>query len=145
MDKANPLSDNQKQQSEHSIVFGSQSTMRWLNISTRTVHIAVMAILFGGCILDVPYGRLGLWHWLTIFSGLLLMFFEWMHDDRWWHRGKGLCIFVHVGLCLLIHVLTPMIKPLLWLILISGCVGSHMTRRYRHWSILEGPEKREWK
>ena len=31
---------------------------------------------------------------------------------------------------------------LLWLILILGSVGSHMPRRWRHWSLLDGPEQR---
>jgi len=72
------------------------------------------------------------------------MILEWAHDRRWWHRGKGLLIWLHLGLCLLVHILPRMTVPLLWLILISGCVGSHMQRRYRHWSVLEGWEKRDW-
>ncbi len=119
-------------------------SLRWYNVSCRTLHLGVMAVLFGGCILAVPYSRLGFWHWSTIFSGILLMILEWAHDRRWWHRGKGLLIWLHLGLCLLIHILPRMTVPLLWLILISGCVGSHMQRRYRHWSVLEGWEKRDW-
>ena len=117
--------------------------MRWVNIGVRTLHIAVVAVLFGGVLLAVPAARLGAWHWLTIVSGLVLLVLEWMHDNRWWHRGKGLLVWVHLGLCLLIHAAPALSKPLLWLILISGCVGSHMPRRYRHWSIVEGWEKRE--
>ncbi|MGD9948880.1 MAG: hypothetical protein AB7U29_10425 [Desulfobulbus sp.] len=119
------------------------ASMRWINIGARTLHIAVIAVLFGGFILAVPYARLGVWHWLTIISGMVLMVLEWMHDDRWWHRGKGLLIWLHLGLCLLIHILPGLAIPLLWLILISGCVGSHMPRRLRHWSIIEGWERRE--
>jgi len=144
MNKANPLSGSQKTQRNQPIVFGSQATMRWCNISSRTLHIAAIAVLFGGCLLGVPYARLGVWHWLTIFSGLLLVILEWMHDSRWYHRGKGLLILFHVSLCLLIHVYPPFTNLFLWLILISGCIGSHMPRRYRHWSILEGWEKRDW-
>jgi len=118
--------------------------LRWYNISARTLHIAVTAVLFGGCVLTVPFDRLYLWHWLTIVSGFALMTLEWMHDIRWWHRGKGLLIWLHLGLCLAIHVFPGLTIPFLWLILISGCVGSHMIRRYRHWSVLEGWEKRDW-
>lgn len=117
--------------------------VRWLNIGARTLHIAVVAVLFGGYMLAVPFSRLGIWHWLAIVSGFVLMVLEWMHDSRWWHRGKGLLVWLHLGLCLLIHVLPGLAIPLLWLILISGCVGSHMPRRFRHWSILEGWEKRD--
>ena len=31
--------------------------------------------------------------------------------------------------------------PILWLVLVSGCVGSYMPRSFRHWSILDGTER----
>jgi hypothetical protein len=115
-------------------------TMRWLNIGARTGHIAVTGILFGGLVLAVDFVRLGRWHLLTIVTGLILLALEWTHDSRWPHRGKGLLVLLHLGLCLLIHALPTLTVPLLWCILISGCIGSHMPRRYRHWSILQGWE-----
>jgi hypothetical protein len=44
---------------------------------------------------------------------------------------------------LLVHVATGLAIFLLWGVVISGGIGSHMPRRYRYWSILHGPEKRE--
>lgn len=116
------------------------ATMRWISIAIRTGHIAVTAVLFGGCLLLVPFARLTLWHHLTIATGCLLLLLEYLHDFRWLHRGKGLLGLLHLGLCLLIHLAPPLTMPLLWLILISGCIGSHMPRRYRHWSCIEGWE-----
>jgi len=116
--------------------------MRWLGIGVRTSHIAVAAVLFGGSILLVPFAGLSPWHHLTIATGGLLLFLEWLHDGRWPHRGKGLLALLHLGLCLLIHVTPELTVPLLWLILITGCIGSHMPRRFRHWSILQGWEQK---
>jgi hypothetical protein len=118
------------------------ANMRWFNIGARTLHIGLAAVLFGGFVLAVPFVRLETYHWLAIVSGIVLMALEWRHDYRWWHRGKGLLVWLHTGLCLLIHLLPQFTIPLLWLILISGCIGSHMPRRYRHWSIRDGWEKR---
>jgi hypothetical protein len=118
-------------------------TMRWLGITARTGHVGVAAVLFGGTLLLVPFARLTLWHHLTILTGFLLLVLEWLHDSRWLHRGKGLLALLHLGLCLLIHFTPTLTVPLLWLILISGCIGSHMPRRFRHWSILQGWETRE--
>lgn len=115
-------------------------TMRWLGIGARTWHIGTAAVLFGGSLLLVPYARLSFWHHATIVSGCVLLALEWGHDRRWPHRGKGLLAFVHLSLCLLVHTLPAMTIPLLWIILISGCIGSHMPRRFRHWSILQGWE-----
>lgn len=115
-------------------------SMRWLGIGARTVHIGVAAVLFGGTLLVVPFARLTFWHHATIASGCLLLALEWGHDSRWPHRGKGLLALLHLSLCLLIHAMPSLTVPLLWLILVSGCIGSHMPRRYRHWSIVQGWE-----
>jgi hypothetical protein len=118
-------------------------SLRWLSIAIRTAHIGVAALLFGGLILAVPFTRLTPWHHLTILTGCLLMALEWQHDVCWPHRGKGLLALLHLSLCALIHVVPALTVPLLWAILISGSVGSHMPRRFRHWSMLHGWERRE--
>jgi hypothetical protein len=121
----------------------SPGTMRWLTIAVRTGHIAVSAVLFGGLMLAVEFVRLSHWHLLTIVTGMVLLGLEWLHDRRWPHRGKGVLALLHVGLCLLIHALPQLSVMLLWLIVVSGGIGSHMPRRYRHWSIFEGWESRD--
>lgn len=118
------------------------ASQRWLSIILRTGHIGVAAVLFGGTLLLVPPGRLHYWHHATIASGLTLLLLEWLHDRHWPHRGKGLLALFHAGLGLLIHLMPDLTVPLLWLILISGSLGSHMPRRYRHWSIVAGWEQR---
>lgn len=115
---------------------------RWLNIAVRTSHIAVAAVFFGGSLLGVPFVGLSPWFCLSMATGGILLALEWLHDRRWPHRGKGLLVHFHLALCLLLHLLPAFTVPLLWLILVSGSIGSHMPRRFRHWSILEGPEQR---
>lgn len=132
--KATPRSDQQPGRGRPS------SRIRWISIAVRTGHIGVASILFGGLILLVPFDRLTLYHHLTIATGCALLFLEWLHDRHWPHRGKGLLALFHLGLCLLIHLNPNLTVPLLWLILVSGCIGSHMPRRYRHWSVLSGWE-----
>lgn len=117
--------------------------MRWLSIAARTGHIGVAGVFFGGIVLSVPSGVLPLWHHLTIASGCVLLLVEWLHDSRWPHRGKGLLGLLHIGLGLLAHLAPGLTVPLLWGILVSGCIGSHMPRRFRHWSILHGWEVME--
>jgi len=134
----NAMMPSPKQQNDATRPSG---TMRWLSITARTSHIAVTAVLFGGFILYVPFSSLTQWHSLTIATGCLLLVLEWLHDRRWLHRAKGLLGLLHLSLCLLIHFLPNLAVPLLWAILITGCIGSHMPRRYRHWSFLEGWEQ----
>jgi len=117
--------------------------MRWFNILVRTCHIGVSAVLFGGCVLLVPFARLALWHHLTIASGCLLLGLEWLHDKRWPHRNKGLLAIVHISLAFAIHLHPDRIVPLLSMILISGCIGSHMPYKYRNWSFRDGLERQD--
>jgi hypothetical protein len=119
--------------------------LRWLNISARTAHIAVAGVVFGGVMLQTAHDRLAVWHYLAIASGAALLFIEWRHDPAWPHRGKGLLVHLHVLLGVLVHIAPGLAVLLLWGVVVSGSIGSHMPRRYRHWSILHGPEKREKK
>lgn len=119
------------------------ATMRWLGIAARTSHIGAASLLFGGLLLAAPFVRLTPWHHLTIATGGFLLLLEWRHDPRWPHRGKGLLALLHLGLCVLIHWAPALTAPLLWMILISGSIGSHMPRKFRHWSILQGWEIRD--
>jgi len=119
------------------------SAIRWLSIIVRTGHIGVAAVFFGGCVLHVPFSQLVLWHHLTIATGGGLLVLELRQDPRWPHQGEGLLGLFHILLGVMIHLKPALTAPLLWGILVSGCIGSHMPRRFRHWSILYGRENLE--
>jgi hypothetical protein len=119
------------------------NAMRWFSIVVRTCHIGVGAVFFGGCVLHVPFAQLALWHHLAIVTGGGLLLLELLHDMHWPFQGKGLLCLLHVFLGVMIHLKPDLTVPLLWAILISGCIGSHMSRHFRHWSILHGWEVRE--
>lgn len=122
---------------------GNARPLRWLGILVRTGHIGVAAVFFGGLVFLVPFSQLAPWHLLTIATGIGLLALELGHDRHWPFQGKGLLGLVHILLGLLIHLQPAWTLPLLWAILVSGGIGSHMPRRYRHWSILHGWEQRE--
>lgn len=138
-----------KEQPEKRLFFGSdnrclETGLRWSNIGVRTVHIAAASVVFGGVLLGTGFSSLHGWQRWVLASGLVLLALEWLHDRRWPHRGKGLLVQVHI-LCALAAYLWPGLGGLLlWAALVSGCIGSHMPRRFRHWSILDGWEKRDW-
>lgn len=117
--------------------------MRWLNIVARTFHLAVSAVLFGGFVLSTPFAHLAVWHRLTIASGFFLLALEWLHDFRWPHRSKGIIAIIHCSLALVIHLRPSLMVPVLWMILVSGCIGSHMPYKFRNWSFIEGLEAKD--
>ena len=116
--------------------------MRWLGIAARTAHLATAAVFFGGSLLQVDQARLTPWLMAALVSGAVLLVLELLHDRCWPHRGKGLLALAHALLVLVVPLRPGLAAPLLWLILIAGSVGSHMPRRFRHWSIVDGPEQR---
>ena len=116
---------------------------RWSSISCRTVHIGVASVFFGGSVLHVPTALLIPWLHLAIATGAGLVLLELLHDRRWPHRGKGLLALFHAGLAAVAHLAPAATVPVLWGTLVIGCIGSHMQRRYRHWSFLDGWEQPE--
>lgn len=118
----------------------SQS-VRWLDIAARTAHIGSAAMLFGCAVTPGPAGDSPLWGSLVVATGILLAALEWLQDRRWLHRGTGLLTALHVGLFAVLRLHPGWTMALLWAILIVGSVCSHMPRRYRHWSILQGWER----
>ncbi len=113
---------------------------RWLNIGIRSLHIGFGALLFGGIFYRTSAELYLPWHHLAIGSGIILLLLEWFHDRAWPHRVMGIVVYLHVILGALIHLWPDMALPLLWAVIISGSIGSHMPRRFRHWSLLHGPE-----
>ena len=126
---------------EKSRIF-SENSLRWLNILLRTAHLAVAGIFAGGCYFLLTSPQLISWHHLTILSGCSLVVVEFVQDKQWLHRGKGLMACVHLLLAILAHFFPHLLPSLLILIIVTGSIGSHMPRRFRHWSILYGKEQK---
>ena len=120
----------------------SENSLRWFNILLRTAHLMVAGIFAGGCYFLISSPQLISWHHLTILSGLILVVIELVQDRQWLHRGKGLMACLHLLLAILAHFLPHLLVPLLILIIVTGSIGSHMPRRFRHWSILYGREQK---
>jgi hypothetical protein len=111
----------------------------WMRVADnilRTAHIAVAGILFGGSVFEVPYHDLGIWHHLTIATGTGLLALELRHSLNWPHQGRGMMGILHIGIPGIIHLRPDLTVPLLWATTVLGSVGSHMPRKFRHWSIL---------
>lgn len=109
--------------------------MRVLDILLRTGHVGVAGILLGGFIFQVPLFDLQIWHNLTILTGLGLLLLELRHSLNWPHQVRGLIGIVHIGLPGLVHLFPAMVIPFTWATLATGGIGSHMPRKFRHWSI----------
>ncbi len=111
---------------------------RAASVACRTVHILVTGILLGGHVFDVAPGRLEALLWGSILSGLGLMGLELYRSCRWAYMLQGVMVWLKLGLVLAAGFFWAQRVPLLALAAVVASVGSHMSRRYRHYSLLDG-------
>lgn len=109
---------------------------RALNIALRTAHIAAMGTLLGGHAFDVAPDRLHLPLWLAVGTGLGLAALETGGKISWLHEARGVMTLVKIGLLLVVLLAWSWRLPILLTVVVLGSVGSHMPRRYRHYSLL---------
>jgi len=109
-------------------------TARFINITTRTAHIAVMAVLVGGRFFGVEHDSLRLWHALTSLTGVALLVSEASHSRHWVYQARGVIVFAHVGAFALIAAAPGLGRPAVVAALIIGSVGSHLPKAVRKWS-----------
>ena len=109
---------------------------RVISIAFRTIHIAAIGILLGGHVFAMPASRLLLWLYLSIISGACLIGIELYSSCKWFYQGKGVLVLVKLLLLAAITVLWEQRVWLLLAVLLIGSVGSHMSGRFRYYSLL---------
>jgi hypothetical protein len=110
---------------------------RLLDILLRCAHVLVISLLFGGAVFKIPFGQLVPWSALVLASGGALILSEFFYDRRWPTQGRGIMVYLHAGLFGLVFFRPDLAVPVLLAALVLGMVGSHMPRRFRHWSFIQ--------
>ena len=113
---------------------------RLWNIAVRTAHIVAAAGLFGGHVFGVHAEQLLWWLYATIFTGAVLMLLEAYPNLSWCYQPRGACVLVKLILLMTIPWFWDYRVPILVAVLIIASVGSHMPRRYRHYSLMHRRE-----
>lgn len=111
---------------------------RWVDIALRSLHIGVAGVLLGGVVFNQPVPVLHFWAWWTAGTGLGLVASEIYHSWRWPYQGRGVMAMLHIGCVWGVHSWLQYAEPLMWAALLIGAVGSHMPRKFRHWSFRDG-------
>ena len=115
---------------------GSLPALRAWNIAFRTVHIAVTGLLLGGHFFGVTATRLLPLLYVTILSGAALGALELYPDWRGVFEVRSLVIAAKLAFLGLIPLLWNDRVVILLLVLVMASTGSHMPRRFRHYSVL---------
>jgi hypothetical protein len=117
---------------------GFLTSSRVWNIAARTLHIAAMGVLLGGHAYDVPWQRLVVPLWITIGTGVALAGLETGGRLLWFHQGRGLATMAKLVLIVLVPLFWQYRLPILLGVVAVASVGSHMSARFRYYSVLYG-------
>src|SRR5271165_6214770 len=113
------------------------SASRACNIALRTAHIAVTGMLLGGHFFGIAAGRLLPLLYVAILTGAVLGIAEVYPNWRSVFEVRSLVIASKLVLLCLVPLLWNYRVAILMAVLAMASAGSHMPRRYRHYSILE--------
>jgi hypothetical protein len=113
------------------------SASRVWNIVFRMAHIGVTGLLLGGHFFGVAAGTLLPLLYLAILTGGVLGILEVYPRWRSVFEVRSVVIASKLLLLCLVPFLWNERVVILILILVMASAGSHMPRRYRHYSILE--------
>jgi hypothetical protein len=110
--------------------------LRFLDIILRTAHVLVISVLFGGAVLKIPVAGLFHWQYLAAGTGIALIASEVLHSRHWPYQGRGVLVFIHIGLFSLVGFRPDLALPCLLAAIVVGMFGSHMPKRLRYWSFV---------
>jgi len=110
--------------------------VRGVEVLTRTGHVGVTGILFGGAVYSIPFHRLVAWHHLSIATGAVLIVLRICQTRHWFHQMQGVMAMTHVALLGLVHPYPEYTAQILTTVLVLGVTGSHMPGNIRHWSLI---------
>jgi hypothetical protein len=116
---------------------------RALNITFRTLHIVVIAILVGGHAFGASAEQLRPFLYGAIATGIGMVGVDAYPSLEFLHQGWGLFLLFKLALLCVIPFAWKYRLPILIAVIIIGSVGSHMPRKFRHYSLIYGPEQKK--
>jgi hypothetical protein len=111
---------------------------RAIRIALRTAHIAAGGILLGGHFFGVEPARLMPWWRAAMATGAAFVAVELYGSGVWLVQGRGLLTLAKLALLALLPLFWKQRVWILLLVLGIGSIGSHMSSRFRHYSVAHG-------
>jgi len=115
---------------------------RVCSITFRTMHILAISILVGGHAFNAPAEQLRPLLYVAIISGIGMAVIEAYPSFQSLLQGWGLLTLSKLAVLCIIPFAWKYRFPILIVVLIIGSIGSHMTKKLRHYSLLYGPEEK---
>ncbi len=113
----------------------SRPWWRTCDIALRTAHIGVSGVLFGGHVFGITPRPLLPWLYWTVATGALLAVLEAYPSWHWIIEGRGVLVIAKVLLTCSVVWFWDQRAAILAAVIVIGCIGSHMPRRLRYYSL----------
>lgn len=105
------------------------------SILFRTIHLLAISILVGGHAFNAPAEQLRPMLYVAIGSGIGMAVIEAFPSFWAFFQGWGILVMIKLALLCIIPFAWSYRFPILVIVLAIGSVGSHMTKRLRHYSL----------
>jgi hypothetical protein len=109
------------------------------SILFRTLHLLAIAILVGGHLFNAPADQLRPLLYLAIASGVGMASIEAYPSWQVLFQGWGILVMIKLAVLCAVPFAWSHRFALLVVVLAIGSVGSHMTKRLRHYAPFFGP------
>jgi hypothetical protein len=115
------------------------------NVGARTVHLAATGTLLGGHVFGAAPDTLVPWLYVAIASGAVMLGVELYTSFDWLTQVGGLAVVLKLTLLCVIPFVWSARVPILFAVVVIAGVASHMSGKYRHYSLLYGRSMKETK
>jgi hypothetical protein len=109
---------------------------RLCKIGLRTAHLMATSVLVGGYAFGAPAARLLPWLYVAIATGVAMIFYEAYPNWSFFFEGWGLMLLAKLALLGALGFAGLPRVPILLAAVAVASIGSHMPRRWRHYSLL---------
>ena len=111
--------------------------VRLCKVALRTAHLVSTSVLVGGYAFNAPAARLTPWLAVAIATGVAMIFYEaYPKMLDFVFEGWGLMLLAKLGLLCALGFAGRARLPILLAAVAVASIGSHMPRRWRHYSLL---------
>ena len=116
---------------------------RYWNIFFRTLHLVAISILVGGHAFGASAHQLRPLLFGAIVTGAGMIVVDAYPAFQFWHQGWGLFTLFKLALLCVIPFAWSYRLPILIAVIVIGSVGSHIPKKFRHYSLIYGWEQKK--
>ena len=116
---------------------------RYWNILFRTLHLVAISLLVGGHAFGASAGQLRPLLFGAIVTGVGMAVVDAYPSFQFLHQCWGLFLLLKLAMLCVIPFAWSYRLPILIAVVVIGSVGSHMPKRFRHYSLIYGWEQKK--